>query len=113
MDLRDAALMFLAESAAYPAVAEIAQSAYDRLADGEDIDYRVLNELIAEASGKGVLRVIRRKYGPAGFEAIVGPVLLEIGRRAPIRATRYTWQPSAGEDPLISGLPPAPGRLVS
>jgi PhnB protein len=29
---------------------------------------------------------------------------------APIRWTRYTWQPSAGEDPLTSGLPPAPGR---
>jgi PhnB protein len=28
----------------------------------------------------------------------------------PIRWTRYTWQPSAGEDPLTSGLPPAPGR---
>ena len=81
MDLRDATLMFLAESAAYPAVAEIAQSAYDRLAGGEDIDYRVLNELIGEASGKGVLRTIRRKYGPAGFEAVVGPVLQEIGRR--------------------------------
>jgi len=43
MDLRDATLMFLAESAAYPAVAELAQSAYDRLAEGEDIDYRVLD----------------------------------------------------------------------
>jgi hypothetical protein len=31
MDLRDATLMFLIESAAYPAVREIAQSAYDRL----------------------------------------------------------------------------------
>ena len=31
MDLRDATLMFLIESAAHPAVGEIAQSAYDRL----------------------------------------------------------------------------------
>ena len=55
MDLKDATLMFLAESAAYPAVAEIAQSAYDRLTEGEDIDYRVLDHLIDEASGKGPL----------------------------------------------------------
>jgi hypothetical protein len=42
MDLKDATLMFLAEAAAYPAVAKIAQSAYDSLADGNEIDYRVL-----------------------------------------------------------------------
>ena len=40
MDLKDATLMFLSESAAYPAVASIAQNAYDRLAEGEEIDYR-------------------------------------------------------------------------
>jgi hypothetical protein len=31
MDLKDATLMFLSEAAACPAVASIAQSAYDRL----------------------------------------------------------------------------------
>ena len=104
MDLRDATLMFLTESAAYPAVAGLAQSAYDRLAGGEDIDYRVLDELVGEASGKGVLRAMRQKYGPVAFESIVGPVLQEIGRRKPIRSTRYgyTWQP--GEDPLTAGI---------
>ena len=96
--------MFLTESAAYPAVAELAQSAYDRLAEGEDIDYRVLDELVGEASGKGVLRAMRQKYGPVAFESIVGPVLQEIGRRKPVRSTRYgyTWQP--GEDPLTAGI---------
>jgi hypothetical protein len=93
MDLKDATLMFLSESAAHPAVAEIAQSAYDRLVEGEDIDYRVLNDLVDEASGKGVLRAMRQKYGPVGFEAIVMPVLQEIGRRKPVHSTRYTWQP--------------------
>jgi len=104
MDLRDATLMFLAESAAYPAVAGLAQSAYDRLVDEGDIDYRVLDELVGEASGKGVLRAMRQKYGPVAFESVVGPVLQEIGRRKPIRSTRYgyTWQP--GEDPLTAGI---------
>jgi hypothetical protein len=91
MDLKDATLMFLAESAAYPVVAEIAQSAYDRLVEGEDVDYRVLSDLVNEASGKGVLRAMRQKHGPAAFEAIVMPVLQEIGRRAPIRSSRVSW----------------------
>ncbi len=102
MDLRDATLMFLSESAAYPAVAEIAQTAYDRLIQGEDIDYRVLDHLVDEASGKGVLRAMRQKYGPVGFEAIIMPVLQEIGRRKPVHSTWSTWQP--GEDPLTAGI---------
>jgi len=101
--------MFLAESAVHPAVAGIARSAYDRLAAGAEVDYQVLDELIGEASGKGVLRDLRRKFGPTGFEAIVGPVLEEIGRRKPIRSDRYTWQPQPGEDPLTAGLPQVPG----
>jgi hypothetical protein len=104
MDLKDATLMFLTESAAYPAVAELARCAYDRLVEEGDIDYRVLDELVGEASGKGVLRAMRRTYGPVAFESVVGPVLQEIGRRKPIRSTRYgyTWQP--GEDPLTAGI---------
>jgi len=104
MDLKDATLMFLTESAAYPAVAELAQSAYDRLTEQGDIDYRVLDELVGEASGKGVLRAMRRTYGPVAFESIIGPVLQEIGRRKPIRSARYgyTWRP--GEDPLTAGI---------
>jgi hypothetical protein len=93
MDLKDATLMFLSESAAYPAVAEIAQTAYDRLIEEDDIDYRVLDHLVGEASGKGVLRDMRQKYGPVGFDAIIMPVLQEIGRRKPIQSTRYAWQP--------------------
>jgi hypothetical protein len=109
MDLKDATLMFLVESAAHPAVAETAQSAYDRLAEGEAIDYGVLSDLVEEASGKGVLRAMRQKYGPVGFEAIVGPVLREVGRRKPVRSSRYTyaWQP--GDDPLTAGIRPRSG----
>ncbi len=77
MDLPDATLMFLVEAAGYPAVAELAQSAHERLVRGEDV----------------------------AFEAIVMPVLQEVGRRAAIRSGRpeYVWQP--GEDPLTAGLP--------
>jgi hypothetical protein len=106
MDLRDATLMFLVEASAYPAVAQLAQSAYDRLAAGEDADYRVLNDLVGEASGKGVLRAIRRKHGAVAFDAIVMPVLQEVRRQAPVQSSRYTytWQP--GDDPLTARLPP-------
>jgi hypothetical protein len=100
MDLKDATLMFLSESAAYPAVASIAQSAYDRLAAGEDIDYRVLDDLIGEASGKGVLRNLRRKYGPVAYEAMIGPILQEIGRTKPIRSRRPPVDPDS--DPLTA-----------
>lgn len=97
--------MFLVEAAGYPAVAEIAQSAYDRLAEGQDVDYRVLDDLVGEASAKGVLRAMRQKHGPAAFEAIIGPILHEIGRRKPIRSSRdYSWQ--SGEDPLTAGIRP-------
>jgi hypothetical protein len=82
VDLKDATLMFLVEAAGYPAVSEIAQSAYDRLVEGEEVDYRVLSDLVGEASGKGVLDALRQKYDPAAFEAIVMPILQEAGRRS-------------------------------
>lgn len=101
MDLKDATLMFLAEAAAYPAVAMIAQSAYDRLVDGAEIDYQVLSDLVREASGKGVLRAMHEKYSPAAYEAIIMPVLQEIGRQAPIRSSRPQWHPG-DSDPLTA-----------
>ena len=98
--------MFLSESAAHPAVASIAQNAYDRLVEGEEIDYRVLNDLIGEASGKGVLRELHRKYSPEAFDAMIGPILREIGQRAPIRSTRPPVDPE--DDPLTAPIwPPA------
>lgn len=109
MDLKDATLMFLSESAAYPAVASIAQNAYDRLAEGEEIDYRVLDELIGEASGKGVLRELHRKHSPEAYEAMIGPILQEIGRNKPIRSHRPPVVPE--DDPLAAPVwPPAPAR---
>ena len=102
MDLKDATLMFLSESADHPAVASLAQSAYDRLAAGEEVDYRLLNDLIGEASGKGVLRAMNSKYSPTAYEAIISPVLDEIGRRAPIRSSRRPPAPGSPDDPLTA-----------
>jgi hypothetical protein len=102
MDLKDATLIFLSESADHPAVAKLAQSAYDRLAAGEEPDYRVLDDLIGEASGKGVLRAMHAKYDPATFDAIIGPVLNEIGRSKPLRSDRHPPEPGSVADPLTA-----------
>jgi hypothetical protein len=101
MDLKDATLMILNESAGHPSVAKIAQAAYDQLAGGQEVDYRVLDELVAEASGKGVLREVRQKYGATAHEAIFGPILHEIDREKPVPPRR---QPASTErpDPLTA-----------
>jgi hypothetical protein len=88
MDLKDATLMVLSASAGHPALASLAQSVYDQLAQGEAVPYGQLQELIEEASGKGVLRAVRATYGPVAFEAIFAPILQEIGEQAPIHSSR-------------------------
>lgn len=103
MDLKDATLIFASESAAHPAVASLAQSAYDRLVAGEDVDYRVLDNLIGEASGKGVLQAMGRKYDSVAYNAIIEPILQEIGRSKPIRSNwRSSQEPGTGDDPLTA-----------
>lgn len=102
MDLKDAALMILTESAAHPDLANLAQSAYDQLtADGE-VDYRLLSDMVAEASGKGVLRVIRQKHGAIAHEAIFGPILREIDRQKPVPPRRPTPDRQDAPDPLTA-----------
>jgi hypothetical protein len=65
----------------------------------------VLDELIGEASGKGVLRELNRKYSPEAYEAMIGPILREIGRNKPIRSQRPPVAPD--DDPLTApGWPP-------
>jgi hypothetical protein len=96
MDLKDATLLLAAESAAHPALASAAQSAYDALASGQPVPFRTLSELIGEASGKGVLRDLRRKYSETAFEAIVFPICREIDRQKPVRSRGRP----AGPDPL-------------
>jgi N-acetylglucosamine kinase-like BadF-type ATPase len=52
MDLKDATLMILAESAGYPEVARLAQSAYDALAEGDEVAHWVLSEMIGELAAR-------------------------------------------------------------
>jgi hypothetical protein len=84
MDLKDATLMFLAESADCPEVARLAQSAYDALADGDEVPHWILSDMLGEASGKGVLRLIHRKYSPTAYEALLMPICREIDRQRPV-----------------------------
>ncbi|HEX4830681.1 MAG TPA: hypothetical protein VH478_06260 [Trebonia sp.] len=100
MNLSDATLVFVAESAGHPSVARIAQSAYDRLVSDGEVDYRILDELLGEASGKGILRALHSKYHPVAYEAILAPIMAEIGRSKPIRTSRPEWHPTPGADPL-------------
>jgi hypothetical protein len=96
----DATLVVFTESAEHPAVAQLARSAYERMANGEEVGYQVLDDLIGQASGKGVLRTMKGKYDPVAFDAIVMPILAEIGRTKPIRSSRPQWHPAPGTDPL-------------
>jgi hypothetical protein len=106
MDLKDATLMMLSESADYPAVASIAQTVYDRLRSDEPVGFPLLDELIGEASGKGLLRVLHAKYSPAAYEAIIGPILTELGRQKPISSQRYAREPDPETDPLLAATWP-------
>jgi hypothetical protein len=100
MDLQDAALMVLSESADHPVVASLAQSVFDSAANGNLVDYRLLNDLIGHMSGKGVLRALNAKYDPVAYEAIISPILKEIDRQAPVPPRR---RPAEDEDPLRAG----------
>lgn len=106
MELRDATLMMLSESAGYPAVASLAQTAYDQITNEDRVDYRLLDDLIGEASGKGVLRALRAKYGPVAYEAIIGPILREIGDLKPIKSDRYARDVDPETDPLLASTWP-------
>lgn len=107
MDLKDATLMLLGESGDHPAVASLAKSAYDQLARGEEVDYRLLDELIGEASGKGVLRALHARYSPVAYEAIIAPILTEIGRRKPVRPRRRPDGDDPEADPLRASTWPS------
>lgn len=102
MDLKDATLMILSESAAHPGLSNLARSAHDQLTRDEQVDYRVLSDMIAEASGKGVLQAIHQKYGPTARDAIFGPVLREIDRQKPVPPRRTASAGPGSPDPLTA-----------
>lgn len=103
MDLKDATLMILNESAAYPTVAKIAQSAYDQLTRDGEVDHRVLSDMIGEASGKGVLQAIQQKCSGTAHEAMLAPILREIDRQKPVPPRRVTAVHKGSADPLTAG----------
>jgi len=106
MDLKDATLMLLSQSDGHTALASLAKSAYDSLARGEDVHYRLLDELIGEASGKGVLRALHASYSPVAYEAIIMPILAEIGRQKPVRPRRRPDGDDPEADPLRASVWP-------
>ena len=56
-----------------------------------------------------MLRELNRKYSPEAFEAMIGPILQEIGRNKPIQSQRPPVAPE--DDPLTAPVwPPAPAR---
>jgi hypothetical protein len=103
MDLKDATLIVLAESAEYPELARLAQSAYDQLADGREVSYRIFDDIVGTASEKGVLRALHRKYSATAFDAIIMPICREVDRQKPVPPRR---RPSGEQhiDPLTVPL---------
>jgi hypothetical protein len=102
MDLRDATLMILTESAAHPGLATLAQSVYDQLGTDGEVGYRLLSDLVGEASGKGVLRAISQKYGVTTRDAIFMPILREIDRQKPVPPRRTASEHQDRPDPLTA-----------
>jgi hypothetical protein len=107
MDLKDATLVLISESAEHPAVASIAEAAYDQLFLAGVVDYRLLNELIGQASGKGVLRAMHSKYSPVAYDAVLTPILKEIDWQAPVPPrTRPATSGGPEDDPLTAKVWP-------
>ena len=104
VDLKDATLMILTESGAHPSLERLAQAAYDELASGRDVSYLILGDMINEASGKGVLRGLHRKYSAAACDAMLMPILEEIGRRKPVPPRRRPVPSDSRPDPLTADI---------
>lgn len=102
MELRDATLMMLTESAGHPELERLARQAFDALADRGEVHYSVLDDMIGAASGSGVLGALRAKYSPAAFDALLMPILSEIGEHKPITSSRRPPAPGSPEDPLTA-----------
>jgi hypothetical protein len=104
VDLKDATLMILTESGAHPSLQRLAQMAYDELASGREVSYLLLSDMIDEASGKGLLRDLHRKYSATAWDALFMPVLEEISRRKPVAPRRHPVPSDTGPDPLTADI---------
>jgi hypothetical protein len=104
VDLKDATLMILTESRAHPSLDRLAQAAYDELASGREVSYLILGDIINEASGKGVLRELHQKYSAAAYDAMLMPILKEIGHRKPVPPRRRPVPSDSSPDPLTADL---------
>jgi hypothetical protein len=100
MDLKDATLMILYESGAHAELARLARSAYDDLSGGREVPYGILSEMLGEASGKGVLRALQRKYSATAYNAMLVPICREIDRQKPVPPRRRTRLRHDSADPL-------------
>lgn len=94
--------MLMNESAGYPGVARLAESAYLELVSGRPVPHRVLGQLIDEASAQGVLLDLRIKYSREAYLAMIEPICAAIGRLAPVPPGQ-AWKPDA-VDPLTADL---------
>lgn len=103
MDLKDATLVLLTESAEHPGLASLAEAAYDQLFSVGAVDYRLLDEMIGQASGKGVLRAMHSKYSPVAYDAVIMPILREIDRQKPVHSAPSRPRE---EDPLTASVWP-------
>jgi hypothetical protein len=104
VDLKDATLMILTESGAHPSLERLAQAAYDELASGREVSYLILGDMINEASGKGVLRALHQKYSAAAYDAMLMPILEEIGRHKPVPPRRRPVPSDSSPDPLTADI---------
>jgi hypothetical protein len=103
VNLADAALIVLGETAAYPELAALTRSAYDELAAGNEVPHTVLSDILGKVSEKGVLRAMHRRYSGTAFDAIIMPICTEIDRQKPVPPRRIT--PSGSTiDPLTAPL---------
>ena len=96
--------MILTESGGHPSLERLAQTAYDELASGREVSYLLLDDMIGEVSGKGVLRALRQKYSAAACDAMLMPILDEIGRRKPVPPRRRPVPSDSSPDPLTADI---------
>ena len=96
--------MILTESGGHPGLERLAQTAYDELASGRQVSYLLLDDMIGEVSAKGVLRALHQKYSAAACDAMLMPILDEIGRRKPVPPRRRPVPGDGSPDPLTADI---------